>query len=111
MNNFDLTKYLAEGKLLKEIKPRVEYNSNNEEYELYYPEGVIDGFLDEDTRYRLKHYPDPSQTIIFSDTIVGGKHYNTTIDILDKYNIPYKLRKARTDNSVRIMMDITSVVK
>jgi hypothetical protein len=71
------------------------------------PSGRIITNLDLDSKYRTKHYS-PDNIIVFGDFIEETGLYNKTIEILKKYNIPYKLRKARLDNNVRIMMDITN---
>lgn len=97
-------------KLIREEinKNQLEVNINNKHVEIISPQGYIDGFIDEGSKFRLKHF-DSNDIIIFTDTIEGNEDYNTTLKILTKYNIPFKIRKAKIDNSVRIMMNITNL--
>jgi hypothetical protein len=70
------------------------------------PLGKIRSNIDQKSKYRNKHYS-PDRIIVADDFVDGTDSYNKAIQILKDNNIPYKLRKARVDNMVRIMMDIT----
>jgi hypothetical protein len=78
-------------KIINENDPPVKIIPTYDFYIIEFPSGFKDEF------FKTK---DPN--ILFTDTIAGNNHYNKLINNLKQNNIPYKERKARTDNSVRI---------
>jgi hypothetical protein len=79
-------------KVLKEdTNTEVQITPYYDFYKIIFPSGFEDEFFES-----------KDETKLFTDTIMGNNHYNKLIDNLKKNNIPYKERKARLDNSVRI---------
>jgi len=97
-------------KLIKEeIENKLDVKVDGDYIEIKSPLGVLDGFIDEKSKYRLKNFPE-DDIIMFSDTIENNRNYKTTLNILKHHQIPYKIRKSRTDNAVRIMINITDIL-
>ena len=62
------------------------------------PMGVLDGFISKD-----------NSDLMWTDAIEDNNYYNLLVKVLNHYDIPYKIRKARLDNSVRFMVDISNI--
>ena len=78
-------------------------------YEISFPNetSIIDGITIWD-RYRRSHFNE-KDIIISCDTIVNNEHYIGLTDLLNRKEVPFLERKARKDNSVRLMINITKL--
>jgi hypothetical protein len=92
-------------KLIVEMNPQIGLTTH---YKITFPEIIISGFTIYDN-YRKKHFSDKS-VVITTSLIVGNKEHKELIQLLDTKQIPYKQRFGKKDNSVRVVIDITSIV-
>ena len=66
---------------------------------------ILDCFVDNSSRYFRRNYS-ITDNVVFYDCNTGNHDYANIINGLNSEKISYRLRKARLDNSVRIMIKL-----